>query len=160
MNIRRNNREPVATNYRELNSNTKFTKAIPSMTSNGLMFFQRMCSLVLLKVAFPRVRFCTIRDGTTVFFPRVFGAFAMAIEVAFPLRFIEAFAAIKIGTSGAELDERRAASASCRRSGGHGALSRSGTLHMQGRAHLHRRRSYIGCTSMIGVQRRRYRRGE
>ena len=87
------------------------------------MFFPRMCSLVLLEVAFPRVGFCTIRKSTMVFFSRVFGAFLMAIKVAFPLRFIEAFAAIESGTIGAELNEGRVASASCRRSRSHGALS-------------------------------------
>ena len=131
---------------------------MPSMTSNGLMFFQRMCSLVLLEVGFPRVGFRTIRDGTMVLFPCVFGALAVAIEVAFPLCFVEAFAAINSGSIGTELNERRIASTSYRRSGSRGVLS-SGTRHMQGRAHLHKRRGCIVWVSDVCVQRRRHRRG-
>ena len=73
-----------------------------------------MRSLMFLECVFPRVRFCTIREGAIMPFRLMFGAFAMAVKIAFLIRFIAAFesTAKKLG---AGRNERRFASTTFRR---------------------------------------------
>ena len=63
----------------------------------------RMRLLVFHKFVLSRERLVAIMEGTVMFLSRMFGAFAMALEVTFPLRFVAAFTAITCGTIGAEL---------------------------------------------------------
>lgn len=70
---------------------------------------------MFLEIAFPSVRFGTVREGAIMFFPCMFGAFTMALKVAFPLRFVKAFTAITRGAIGAESNEGRVASTNHRR---------------------------------------------
>ena len=120
------------------------------MMNYGLMVVLRMGFLVLLEFVFPGVRFRALGEGTMIFFPRMFGAFAMAVKVAFPVRFIVAFAAVARRAIEAELGIIRVVPKSWGRS-----RSR-GTLHKRGKANLHERRS---CDVGVGVPRGRHRRG-
>ena len=124
---------------------------MPFMVNYGLMATLKMRSLVFLEIAFPCVRFGTIKEGAMIFFPRMFGAFTMALKVAFPLRFVKAFTAITRGTIGAERNERRVGSTNFRRIRSRQTLSGSGTVHKRGRAHLRRRRNCNEWVSDVGV---------
>ena len=72
--------------------------------------------LVFLEFVLPGERLFTIMEGTMMFPPRMFGAFTMALEIAFPLRFVVAFTAITRGTIEAELVVKGVASNNCIRS--------------------------------------------
>ena len=76
------------------------------------MIVIEMRTLVFLECVFPRVRFCTMREGTMMSFPLMMDAFSMAIKIGFPTCFIATFASKM--PAAAELCGRRVES-TCRR---------------------------------------------